>query len=254
MITEYHRPQTLGEALALLQRAAPPTLPLAGGSVLNRPSPQPVAVVDLQELGLDGIQLQGNTLQLGATVTLQSLLDYLKSDASNAPLSLALSKAILHEATANLRQVASLAGTLVVAGGRSPFATAMLALDATLSFEPGGESLALGDFLPFRAERLSGRLITRLTIPGNVRLAYEYVARTPADQPIVCAAVARWPSGRTRLVLGGYGGAPILVLDGTEPDGVEAAARSAYSHAADEWASAEYRSDVAATLALRCLS
>ena len=86
-----------------------------------------------------------------------------------------------------------------------------------------------------------------------MHLGYEYVARTPADQPIVCASVVRWPSGRTRLALGGYGTAPLLALDGTEPDGIDVAARSAYSQAADEWASAEYRSDVAGTLALRCL-
>ena len=155
MITEYHRPKTLVEALALLQRSEQLTLPLAGGTVLNRPTLQPVAVVDLQDLGLDIIQSQGNSLHLGATVTLQSLLDYLKSDSSNAKLSQALSKAILHEATANLRQVASLAGTLVAAGGRSPFTTALLALDAMLLLEPGGESLALGDLLPLPAQNAS---------------------------------------------------------------------------------------------------
>jgi CO/xanthine dehydrogenase FAD-binding subunit len=253
MITEYHRPENLAEALALLQREAPLTFPLAGGSVLSRPSLQPFAVVDLQALGLKTTRLQGNALQMGAALSLQGLLDELDSQAAMAGLSAALGKAIRHEASANLRQVASLAGTLVAASGRSPFATAMLALDAALLLQPGDETLALGDLLPLRSTRLSRRLITHLTIPVNLRMAYEYVARTPADQPIVCAAVARWPSGRTRLALGGYGDSPLLVLDGTEPDGAEIAARSAYSQASDEWASAEYRSDIAATLSLRCI-
>jgi CO/xanthine dehydrogenase FAD-binding subunit len=116
------------------------------------------------------------------------------------------------------------------------------------------ETLSLGDLLPVRGERLEGCLITNITIPLNARLAYEVVARTPADLPIVCVALARWPSGRVRLALGGYGTAPVLALDGPEAGGAEQAAKIAYSQAGDEWASAEYRQDMAAVLALRCLS
>jgi CO/xanthine dehydrogenase FAD-binding subunit len=55
------------------------------------------------------------------------------------------------------------------------------------------------------------------------------------------------------LAVGGYGKAPRLAMDGTESEGMEAAARSAFHEAKDEWASAEYRMEIAATLAKRCL-
>ena len=42
-----------------------------------------------------------------------------------------------------------------------------------------------------------------------------------------------------------------MAMDGPEPGGADAACRSAYLNAGDEWASAEYRADVAATLARR---
>jgi hypothetical protein len=42
-------------------------------------------------------------------------------------------------------------------------------------------------------------------------------------------------------------------MDGTQSEGIEAAARNTFHEASDEWASAEYRMDVAATLAKRCL-
>ena len=42
-------------------------------------------------------------------------------------------------------------------------------------------------------------------------------------------------------------------MDGTEADGLQEAAMNAYHEADDEWASADYRMDVAATLAKRCL-
>jgi len=252
MIIEYHRPVTLDEALALLLRAEPPTVPLAGGSVLNRAStPGEFAVVDLQSLGLDSFEARGNTWELGAALSLQRLLERLPASGSGPAVSLA--KAIQHEAAYNLRQVASVAGVLVSGGGRSPFTTAMLALDAGLTLLPGDVEISLGELLPVRKECLGGRLITKVTIPSKVRLAYEYVARTPADLPIVCAALAQWPSGRTRLALGGFGTAPSLAFDGGEPDGLQVAASSAYASAGDEWASAEYRAEVAAVLAGRCL-
>lgn len=83
---------------------------------------------------------------------------------------------------------------------------------------------------------------------------FQYVSRTSSDRPIVCVALALWPSGRTRLALGGYGPLPLLAMDGTEPEGLEAAARNAFHEASDPWGSADYRKDVAATLAGRCLA
>jgi putative selenate reductase FAD-binding subunit len=245
MIVEYARPQTIEQAVELLKRPGLRTIPIGGGSALDRASSEPLAVVDLQALGLDQIVRRGNFLDLGATVTLQAL-----SEHGDTPP--ALRDAIRFEASYNLRQVATVAGTLVAADGRSPFAAVMLALDAVLSLAPSGEAVGLGDVLPVRSERLRGKLITRVTIPLNTGLAYQSVARSPSDRPIVCAALARWPSGRTRLALGGFGSVPFLALDGPEPGGIETAARNAFSAAGDEWASAEYRQDAAAVLAKRC--
>ncbi len=246
MITEYHRPKKLEAALKLLSRSEPPTFPMGGGSILNRPQSNRFAVVDLQDLGLNTIQNRGNTLDLGAAVNLQSLLEV-------SGLPTALVKAISHEATYNLRQVATVAGTLIASDGRSPFTTALLALDTNLTLEPGEEQVNLGDLLPLRTERLPGRLITKIHIPLNAKLGYEYVARSPADLPIVCVGVAQWPSGRTRVALGGFGKAPLVAFDGSEAQGAEAAARNAYSHAGDAWASAEYRREIAAILTRRYL-
>jgi CO/xanthine dehydrogenase FAD-binding subunit len=254
MIQEYNRPATLEAALALLARLEPPTWPLAGGTALTGAVRQSIAVVDLQSLGLDTFQAAGNSLHLGATLTLQSLLDNLSGlGAGGAGLTSGLQKAITHEATYNLRMAATVAGTLVSGAGRSPFTTALLALDAALLLQPGDETLNLGDLLPVRLDRLRQRLITRVSLPLNARLAYEYVARTPADRPIVCAAVAVWPSGRVRAALGGYGAVPRLAFDGTEAEGLSLAAQSAYSHCGDHWASSEYRQAVAGVLVERCL-
>ena len=116
------------------------------------------------------------------------------------------------------------------------------------------ERILLGDFLPLRKELVSGKLITEIFISNIPQSAYFYSARSPADLPIVAAAASKWPSGRTRVVLAGYGELPRMVFDGPDSQGAEIAARDAYSEAADQWASAEYRSDTAAALVLRCLN
>ena len=257
MITDYFRPTTLDEALTFLSQ--PDTLPLGGGTLLSHtstlrqaqdnaslsasPAPDPVSVVDLQALGLNRIHKKGNNLEIGATVTLQQLLE-----SEHCPE--ALKTALKLEAPLNLRNSATVAGTLVVADGRSTFACALLALDAKVTIvNRKSEIVNLGEFLPLRPRGL----ITQITIPLHAKFAFEYVARTPSDKPIVCAALAQWTGARARLAVGGWGKSPSLAMDGTEAEGLESAARNACREAADDFGSAEYRMDVASTLAKRCL-
>jgi CO/xanthine dehydrogenase FAD-binding subunit len=254
MILEYHRPKTLDEALTLLSRKQPLTRPLAGGTAIHSLHRDDFAVVDLQDLGLDTIELPGKSLDLGAMLTLQRFLTALDSlSLTGVNLASALEDAIRHEATLNIRNAATLGGTLAAASGRSPLATALLACDCELLVEPGSQRVALGDWLLKRSEQSASSLIVEVRLPTQISLAYAAVARTQADFPIVCAAVAGWPAGRRRIALGGYGPAPSLVIDGTESSGAGQAAQSAYLTAGDEWASAEYRSEIARVLVERCI-
>jgi CO/xanthine dehydrogenase FAD-binding subunit len=248
MIIEYHRPATLEEALALLARPALRTLPMGGGTLLNAPSEEQFAVVDIQDLGLRDIEVRSQFLEIGAAATLEDLLGM-------EAASPAFKKAVRHEATRNLRQVGTAAGTLVAADGRSPFASVMLAADTRVAVTPGSDQLEIGDLLNARQTLLPGKLITSLSMPRNLDLAYEYVARSPADRPVVSVAGASWPSGRLRFVVGGFGVAPRLALDAVgDLDGVIPAVRSICQEAGDEWASAAYRQDAAAALAERILA
>ena len=103
MISTYHRPKTLDEALDYLTQ--PNTLPLGGGTLLSKATADSVAVVDLQALGLDSLRVNGNDLVIGSTCTLQSLLE-----SSDCPQ--ALKSAIKLEAPLNIRNTATVAGTL----------------------------------------------------------------------------------------------------------------------------------------------
>jgi len=248
MILEYRRPKTIKEALKLLNRSTPLTKPLGGGTALNQPGEEAIAVVDLQALGLDTLEQRGTLLRAGAMVKLQTMVE-----SNETPEG--LKQAIRHEAALNIRQAATIAGAAAAGDGRSALLAALLALDAGLEIrhaEGGATRVDLGDWLPFRGTR-RGELITAVELPMQVHLATEYVARTPADLPIIGVAAARWPSGRTRLVLYGWGAAPRLVLDGPQSGGCEEAVRSAASDAHDEWASSEYRQASGVVLANRAL-
>lgn len=248
MITAYHRPHSLDQAMQLIARATPRTVPLGGGTVLAHGQADPVEVVDLQLLGLDHITKQGNNLVIGATVTLQHLLEDKSCGA-------AIRRAVKLEAPLNLRTAATVAGTLAVCDGRSALGTLLLALDGKMALmRSGQENMRFGDFLPLRNQLLPRSLITAIEIPTNARIGFEYVSRTPADKPIVCVALVIWSSGRTRVAVGGYGVAPMLAMDGPAADGAESAARNALHGASDPWGSAEYRMEVAATLTRRCMA
>jgi CO/xanthine dehydrogenase FAD-binding subunit len=110
--------------------------------------------------------------------------------------------------------------------------------------------------------RSRGKLITnvRFSIPEN--LGYEQVARSPADWPLVCSAVASSKDHEDKItvVIGGFGAYPIRLMEIEKIWGetrdfeqVVSVAQDAYKNAEDKWASAEYRSEVVGVLVRRLL-
>ena len=105
-------------------------------------------------------------------------------------------------------------------------------------------------------------LILQVTLPvlnDGAHAAYEKVARTPADLPIVCvAARATIDQGELRdirLALGGVGEKPIVI---TQPAGsIEELAQLAVATVTpgdDYFASADYRREMIGVLTKRVLS
>ena len=246
---DYYRPKAIEEALGLLEAG----IPLAGGTVLTPRRRQLKAVVDLRDLGLDGIDLEGGQIVVGATTPLQSLVE--------SDLAPSLRETFRREAGWNLRNTATLGGTVIAGDGRSPTLTALLALDAIVQAEPGGREIPLAGLLERRAELGRPFLITALRFPEPLAFAYEQVARSPADRPIVCVAAAKLPgAGAITVALGGWGAAPVRLTaleahlaEGGEPAQPAEFAARACEDAGDAFASAEYRAHAAGVLLGRVL-
>ena len=246
MIIEYYRPESLASAIQYVTRDQNPLLPLYGNTKILNSFKEPIGVVDLQLLDLNKIEHNGNQLLLGSMLTLQDVL-------GNKNIPPGLKKPILHEASLNLRNSTTLAEIILGASGRSPLGTALLALDTQVEVAPGNSLQTLSEIFILRLGGDIRKIIIHLIIPSNVHFSYAYISRTPADLPIVCVGVSKWPSGRTRVALGGYGKTPKLAMDGPTDVGAEKAAHNVYSEAGDQWASAKYRSELAAILTRRCL-
>jgi len=206
MITEYHRPQNIQEALRLLSRKDPVTVPLGGGTILSRFSTGPLEVVDLQLLHLDKIEKKGEFLSIGATTTLQALMDY--SDRAKS-----LKESLLFEGTHHLRQVATVGGTLISAKGDSLFTAIFLACNGKMQWEPESHEIP---FEKWRCETKStsqGKLLVESHMLFESTVMYEKVSVTPRSKPELFVVKAN-QGKQVRYVLGGKCNS-FHVFDGT---------------------------------------
>jgi CO/xanthine dehydrogenase FAD-binding subunit len=242
VIIEYLRPNSLEEAVKFLQRENPITLPLGGGSVLSKYQANPIAVVDLQALGLNRIKIEKGLIEIGATATLSEMETVLKNDV--------ITDVIRFQAGKNQRNSGTIAGLINVADGRSPLLTLLLAKDAQLTWQPGNKQISLESWLPQRRDWHDAQLITKVTLP-EVMIRFDSIGRTPKDRPIVAIAAAKWPMGKLRVAIGGFGGLPILAFDGDVHEDVAKAVDEAYSSSEDQWASSAYRREAGRKLASR---
>jgi CO/xanthine dehydrogenase FAD-binding subunit len=144
----------------------------------------------------------------------------------------------------------------MAADARSPLLLLLLVLAAHLSISDGEAEITLDEFLDRRNSVKDPFLIRQITFNQPNALHYEYVARTPADRPIVSAAASAPDRGEALSVaIGGYGERP-LCLEPVQKGAIEDAQAQAaqyYSTAADAFASAEYRSEIVSILVGRTL-
>ncbi len=216
LLNEYHRPTTLADALALLQRRDRRLLPLAGGSRLiglleTRALTDVDGVVDLAGLGLDTLAVHDGTLHIGATVTLTHLIEHPSAGSLADGL---LRRAAMGEGPVNLRNVATVGGVIAAAEPDSEVYAALLALDARVTVQDlsGATTTPLAQLGPLQG------LVTAIHVPlTTARGGHARVARTPADRPIVAALAVATADG-VRVALCGV--APRPILAGTPLDRV----------------------------------
>ena len=236
LMAAYHRPSTIGVALELL--GEPHRVPLAGGTLLNADrEPSRLEAVDLQALGLEGIEAVGHGVRLGAMATLDEM-------SRSSLLPERLRAAARAEAPSTLRTLATVGGLVARRRSDSLLLAALLAHRGRVALAgpdgAGGSEADLGRVLSERVP--AGALITAVTIDPTGAAAVAATGRTPADVPIV-AAYGRRAGGAVTVALTGVAPVPVLA-DGSDPV-------AGLAPEGDFRGSAEYRLELARVLARR---
>jgi aerobic-type carbon monoxide dehydrogenase small subunit (CoxS/CutS family)/CO/xanthine dehydrogenase FAD-binding subunit len=266
-IRSYHRPTRLEEAQELAAQGA---TPLAGGTRLLASDASVPNVLDLVGLGLTGVKVDDEDVEIGSATPLQDIVDSPIVWSATAGLLPTACRAAFPSRL--LRGMATIGGEAVHDDPDSELAAALLALNAVFMVELPGElreSPALR-FLRGPATDLAGGGILRaVLIPGAPHgAALERAAVLPSAPPLVAVAATATFSGdkvaRVRLVVTGLATPPARFIEaeaqlertGGEEDALEHAAVLASAHAPfrdDPWASADERRRMSRPLLLRAL-
>lgn len=200
MISAYHRPETIEQALALLSRKHIKSVPLVS---LDAHLAEDVdEVVDLQVLPLRQIKLGENTASIGSGVYLQTILEDERFPAW-------LRAIVKSEEPNTFRNMRTLYSIIQNASAESGLLAALLVCDASLSItnENGTQSVTVSDYLKTPVPGL----ITAVQVNLDGRVSEARVGRTPADTPIVAAVGRRGDDGHIRLALCGVATVPIMI-------------------------------------------
>jgi len=189
-VKSYKRPTDVEEAVALVQ-SNPNAVYIGGGAwTVAQGNPMLEMIVDLQAAGLDVLEGNIDGVRMGATVTLQAIIDH--PDAGTLAVGI-LARAAGYTQSRNLREQGTLGGTLIVAGPADPLTTALLVLDADILYaDPVVHTAPFSSFVAYRDRLIKTRvLLTEVRIkrpPARSAAVFEVVGRSPKDKPIVCAA------------------------------------------------------------------
>jgi carbon-monoxide dehydrogenase medium subunit len=273
-----HRPDTVVEAVAVLEEYQDDAKVIAGGQslvpLLNFRLARPDHLVDLGRIaGLATVEGTEDEVVVGA-MTRQAWAESSPALARDVPL---LAAALPHIAHPPIRNRGTIGGSLAHADAAAELPAVARALDATfVAVSPSGRRQITA------AEFFHGNLVTDLAVdeilveirfpraPARTGAAFAEVGRRRGDFALVgvAAQVTLRPDdtvARTRICLAGVATTPFRaaeaealltgrVVDPRSLSGVADAVRSGIDPSDDLHATAAYRKDVAGTLATRALA
>ncbi|HXF94463.1 MAG TPA: xanthine dehydrogenase family protein subunit M [Gemmatimonadales bacterium] len=276
---EYHRPDTVDEALALLAEYGGDARALAGGQSLvpamNFRLARPRVLVDLNRLdSLSYVRAEAEGLHLGA-MTRQRAVERSEVVRRDAPL---VAEAIPFVAHPQIRSRGTVGGSVAHADPAAELPAVLLALGARFQARSRATHrwIAAGEFFTglFATALAPDELLTDLVIPPRrprTGWAFAEVSRRHGDYALAGAAAEvtldqRGDVAGARIALLSVGDGPVLAREGgatltgsaPSPEAIGAAAHAAATRdidpPSDIHASAAYRRHLARVLVRRVLT
>ena len=199
-IREYKRAESLEEAWRLNQKR--PNRVLGGMIWLKMENINVGTAIDLSGLGLDTIEETDDGFSIGAMVTLRQLELH---PGLAAYTDGAVRESVRHIVGVQLRNLATVGGSIYSRFGFSDVLTMFLALNASVELYKGGV-VPLAEYAqrPYDRDILVGVLVPK----ENARFVYQSVRNSQTDFPVLTCAAANWrtaasapPSVRVRARL-----------------------------------------------------
>jgi len=183
MIQEFFKPQTIAEAVKLKEKFKDGAVFIAGGTDVNcRDSNYEIEkAIGIEQLKLNKISKTEKALSIGAGVTIQELVDSPKVPDQ-------LTMAAGHYVNRNIRNIATIGGSIASNNSTSNLIPILAALDAELKLAGSEPSVSVFDYI---TQEMS-RLIESIRISSE-NLTKKYglrkFSRTANDISIITAAV-----------------------------------------------------------------
>jgi len=181
VINKLLKPNTMEEALRLLKDNSKAHI-LGGGAFLRLSTDLKInAAIDLYGLGIDKIEENENEFIIGAMTTLRDL-------EVHKTLKELFSKSVENIVGVQLRNIATIGGTIYPRYAFSDLITSLLVLDATLRFE-GKEDISLEAYL--LENKLEKCILKSIIIrKEEIKTSFKAIKNSASDYAILNAAVS----------------------------------------------------------------
>lgn len=254
-INNYVVPSTIEEANKLVQAGGKV---ISGGAFLCMSSATVDTIVDLQGLGLNFINEFDDRVEIGPTVTLRELET---SEVLNRNFNGLFENAIGRILGVQLRNLATVGGSICGRYGFSDVICSMISLDTTLVFHNYGE-ISLADFM--NRTSIKKDILEKIIVKKNgIKASYEALRNSNGDFPMISCSVSNL-DGKFKVAVGCRPFPAILaedcmnilnsskkLTDEVINEAMEALDNLSYGN--NLAASGEYRKMVAKVIVKRCL-
>jgi CO/xanthine dehydrogenase FAD-binding subunit len=193
-IQEYYFPKSISDAVKKLSQKPAGSAVICNGTILLawRKLPKVKTVIDISRLGLDYIKLDKTAIRIGATTTLQELIDSnpLKKFADSI-----IPKSAIAWSSRLQRNLTPLGGILENFTLTADIITALLALDAQVVIQgKKTRTVPLSEFYPAPWQTvLKNEFVREIIIPkpkGRSTAAFDRIAIIQSDISIMNVAIA----------------------------------------------------------------
>ena len=252
-IREYKKVESLEEAWQLNQKKNNRVL---GGMIwLKMEKINVGTAIDLSGLGLDTIEETEDGFSIGAMVTLRQLELH---PGLAAYTDGAVRESVRHIVGVQLRNLATVGGSIYSRFGFSDVLTMFLALDASVELYKGG----IVPLAEYAAQPYDRDILVRVIVPKTqTSFHYQSVRNSQTDFPVLTCAAARTTAGEYRFAIGARPGKAVLYSFPSEAGETAEAKADRFAAAVQESirtesnlrGSAEYRNHLAGVLVRRAV-